>query len=137
MMHDCCFNRTIRTLLLSSVCSLIALPAIAQTPADNTKVNERDRAKGAVTADQQKETAGDRALAKKIRQSLMNDKSLSMYAHNIKIVARGGQVTLKGPVRSEDEKASIETKATEIAGAGHVTNQISVAPDATHNPPAR
>jgi osmotically-inducible protein OsmY len=124
-------------LLLSSLCSLVAVPAIAQAPADNTKVNQRDRADGAVTADQQKENASDLALVKKIRQSLMNDKSLSTYAHNVKVVAQGGQVTLKGPVRSEDEKKSVETKATKIAGAGRVTNEITVAPDAAHNPPAR
>jgi len=129
--------RITHALLLSSCCSLVALPAVAQTPADNTKVNQRDRADGAVTADQQKQNASDLALVKKIRQSLMNDKSLSMYAHNVKVVAQGGQVTLKGPVRSEDEKKSVETKATKIAGAGRVTNEITVAPDDAHNPPAR
>jgi hyperosmotically inducible periplasmic protein len=121
-------TRIIHSLLLTSACSLIALPAIAQTAPDNTKVNTRDRAKDAVTADQQKENAADRDLVKKIRQSIMKDKSLSTYAHNVKVVSQGGQVTLKGPVRSEDEKRSVEAKATEIAGAGHVTNEITVAP---------
>lgn len=134
MTHHGRFTRITHALLLSS---LVALPAVAQTPADNTKVNQRDRADGAVTADQQKENASDRALVKKIRQSLVNDKSLSMYAHNVKVVAQGGQVTLKGPVRSEDEKKSVEAKATKIAGAGRVTNEITVAPDDAHNPPAR
>jgi len=131
------FTRVTHAVLLSSLCSLFALPAVAQTPADNTKVNKRDRADGAVTADQQKENASDRALVKKIRQSLVSDKSLSMYAHNVKVVAQGGQVTLKGPVRSEDEKKLVETKATKIAGAGRVTNEITVAPDTEHKPPAR
>ena len=131
------FTRVTHAVLLSSLCSLFALPAVAQTPADNTKVNQRDRADGAVTADQQKENASDLALVKKIRQSLMNDKSLSMYAHNVKVVAQGGQVTLKGPVRSEHEKRSVEAKATKIAGAGRVTNEITVAPDTEHKPPAR
>jgi len=131
------FARITHALLLSSLCSLVAVPAIAQAPADNTKVNQRDRADGAVTADQQKENASDLALVKKIRQSLMNDKSLSTYAHNVKVVAQGGQVTLKGPVRSEHEKKSVEAKATKIAGAGRVTNEITVAPDDAHNPPAR
>jgi len=96
-----------------AVVSLLLVPVLpaAQTPADNTKVNTRDRAKGAVTADQQKDNASDLALVKKIRQSLVSDKSLSMYAHNVKVVAQGGQVTLKGPVRSEDEKKLVETKA--------------------------
>lgn len=137
MTHHDRFARITHALLLSSICSLVALPAVAQAPADNTKVNQRDRADGAVTADQQKENASDLALVKKIRQSLMNDKSLSMYAHNVKVVAQGGQVTLKGPVRSEHEKKSVEIKATKIAGAGRVTNEITVAPDDAHNPPAR
>ena len=135
-MHTRRITRAINTLLLSGACSLIAAQAVAQQPApDNTKVNKADRAKGAVTADQQNENAADRELAKKIRQSVVDDKSLSTYAHNVKIVAQDGQVTLKGPVRSEAEKTSIAAKATEIAGAGKVTNEITVAPaDAPKKP---
>ena len=114
--------------------SLAVLPAFAQTAPDNTKVNTRDRAAGAVTADQQKENARDIDVAKRIRQSVVNDKSLSTYAHNVKIVAQGGQVTLKGPVRTEEEKRSIEAKATEIAGAGRVTNAITVTPSTAKSP---
>jgi hyperosmotically inducible periplasmic protein len=110
-----------------AVCALTTLPAGAQTPADNTKVNTRDRAKGAQTADQQKNDVGDRDLTQKIRQAVMDDKSLSSYAHNVKIITQAGHVTLKGPVRSLDEKRAIAAKATEIAGADHVTNQLSVA----------
>ena len=95
---------------------------------DNTKVNQRDRAQGAVTADQQKENAGDRELTQKIRRALMNDKTLSSYAHNVKVVSQGGHVTLKGPVRTEAEKKSVEAKATEVAGEGHITSEISIAP---------
>ena len=106
-----------------------AVPAVAQTPADNTKVNERDRSKNATTADQQKENASDRDLTQKIRRSVMDDKTLSTYAHNVKIVAQDGQITLKGPVRTEQEKKTIEAKAIEVAGAGRVTNEISIAPE--------
>ena len=105
--------------------------AVAQTPADNTKVNTRDRAKGAVTADQQKENTSDRKLTQEIRRALIQDKSLSTYAHNVKVIAQGGQVTLKGPVRSEEEKQTVESKAVSVAGAGHVTNQMSIAPGKT------
>ena len=105
-----------------------AFSAGAQTPPDNTKVNKRDRAKGAATADQQKENAGDREITQKIRQAIMDDKTLSTYAHNVKIIAQDGQVTLKGPVRTEEEKKIVEAKATEVAGEGHVVNQMSVAP---------
>src|ERR1700680_4148347 len=121
-------RRILRAIVVISVL-LAPVSALAQTPADNTKVNTRDRAKGAVTADQQKENASDRELTQNIRRALMQDKALSSYAHNVKIVAQGGQVTLKGPVRNEDEKQTVETKAAEVAGAGNVTNQMSVVPD--------
>ena len=124
----------VRAMCITGALTALAIPAIAQTAADNTKVNTRDRTKGAVTADQQKETAADREITKKIRQSLVSDKSLSTYAHNVKVVAQGGHVTLKGPVRSEDEKKVIEAKATEVAGAGKVTNEISIAPATTPKP---
>ena len=109
----------------------LAGSALAQTPADNTKVNTRDRSEGAVTADQQKENAADRTLTQKVRQSLMRDKSLSTYAHNVKIVSQGGEVTLKGPVRSDEEKQIIEAKAAEVAGTGHVRNELTIAPAKT------
>jgi osmotically-inducible protein OsmY len=100
----------------------------SQTASDNTKVNKQDRNPGAATADQQKENTSDREIASRIRRALMDDKGLSTYAHNVKVIAQEGQVTLKGPVRTEEEKQSVEAKATEVAGAGRVTNQISIAP---------
>lgn len=117
-----------RAALFVGVSMLVASPSIAQTPADNTKANAQDRSKGAVTADQQKENAGDRDIASRIRQSIVSDKSLSTYAHNVKVIVRDGRVTLKGPVRSKDERETVEMKAIEVAGSGHVTNQITIAP---------
>jgi osmotically-inducible protein OsmY len=112
--------------------SLFAMPAHRQDPQqpppDNTKNNKRDRDPSEPTADQQKMSAADRDLTKKIRRSIMSDKSLSTYAHNIKIIARDGKVTLKGPVRTLDDKSSIEAKAVAVAGDGNVTNEIEVAP---------
>ena len=94
---------------------------------DNTKVNKRDRNAGEATADQQKMNPADRALTRKIRRSIMADKSLSTYAHNIKIISQNGAVTLKGPVKSDDEKANIIAKAVAVTGsADKVTDQISV-----------
>jgi osmotically-inducible protein OsmY len=132
------YRRTGFALVLAGALSVPASTAGAQTqpptqpqtqaPADNTKVNQRDRAKGAVTADQQKENAADRELTQKIRRALMNDKTLSSYAHNVKVVSQDGHVTLKGPVRTEAEKKTIEAKAAEAAGEGHVTSEISIAP---------
>lgn len=102
------------------------LTAIAQEP-DNTKTNKQDREAGAPTADQQKNNVADRDLTKRIRQSIMSDKSLSTYAHNVKVISQNGLVTLKGPVRSEDEKAAIEAKALEVVGdKTKISNQMSV-----------
>jgi len=100
-----------------------------ETKPDNTKINKRDRDKTEPTADQQKENKTDRALAKNIRSAIMEDKSLSTYAQNIKVIAQNGTVTLKGPVHSDEEKRAIEAKATEIAGAGNARNEISVKGD--------
>ena len=57
----------------------------------------------------------------------MHDKTLSTYAHNVKIVSQDGHVTLKGPVRSDEEVKSVEAAATKVAGAGHVSNELTVA----------
>jgi hyperosmotically inducible periplasmic protein len=99
-----------------------------QPASDNTKTNQGDASKSATTADQQKMNPADRATTKQIRSALMDDKALSTYAHNIKIITRDGKVTLKGPVRTADEKSAIEAKATEVAGAGNVTNHLTIAP---------
>jgi osmotically-inducible protein OsmY len=100
-----------------------------QKAPDNTKVNERDRSKGEPTADQAKNTVNDREIMQKIRQAVMDDKTLSTYAHNVKIISQKGKVTLKGPVRSDEEKKSVEQKATDVAGAGNVTNEMTVKPE--------
>jgi osmotically-inducible protein OsmY len=95
---------------------------------DNSAVNKRDQNADQATADQQKMNATDRGITAKIRKSVMADKTLSTYAHNVKIISQNGVVTLKGPVRSDDEVKSIVAKATDIAGSpDKVINQLSVA----------
>jgi osmotically-inducible protein OsmY len=109
--------------------SLMAMPTPGkqdpQTPPDNTKQN-KDQTNP--TADQQKMNPSDRALTQKIRKAIHEDTTLSTYAHNIKIISQDGKVTLRGPVRSEDEKANIEAKAVAVAGQGNVTDQLEIAP---------
>ena len=99
-----------------------------QPAADNTKTNQRDNNKAEPTADQQKENQSDREMTRQIRKSIAQDKSLSTYAHNVKIISQGGMVTLKGPVRSDEEKSAIEAKAAEVAGKDKVTSQLEVKP---------
>ncbi len=96
---------------------------------DNTKVNKRDRAPSQPTADQAKETVPDRDIMQRIRKSIVADKSLSTYAHNVKVISQHGKVTLKGPVHTTEERSAIESKAVEVAGSGNVINQISVKGD--------
>ena len=129
-------NRSMRTLLLASSLLGSGTLLIAQqpadqnapVPADNTKVNQRDQNANQPTADQQKNDRSDRDITQQIRQAIVKDKSLSSYAHNVKVITQNGQVTLKGPVRSEDEKRSIEAKAVEIAGDNKVTNELEIQP---------
>jgi osmotically-inducible protein OsmY len=110
--------------------SLVAAPSPRyqdpQQPApDNTKQN---KSQTNPSADQQKMNAADRALTKKIRKAIHEDTALSTYAHNIKIISQDGKVTLRGPVRSDEEKTNIEAKAVAAAGQGNVTNELQVAP---------
>ncbi len=101
-----------------------------QAAPDNTAKNQRDRSKSEATADQQKENKSDRELSRQIRRALVEDKSLSTYAHNIKVIAQNGQITLKGPVKSDEEKQVVEAKAAQVAGgADRIKSEIEVAPN--------
>lgn len=121
------FSKNARVLLLSGL--FCAYPVIAfsqQTPAaDNTKSNDRA---SQTTADQQSNAASDRELTQSVRKAIMQDKTLSTYAHNVKVVSQDGQVTLSGPVHSEDEKQAIAAKAAEVAGKDKVVDELTVAP---------
>jgi hypothetical protein len=120
---------TFALLLPSLLLPVYAQSTDPQTKPDNTAVNKRDQSPGEATADQQKMNAADRALTAKIRKAVMADKSLSTYAHNVKIISQNGTVTLKGPVHSDDEVKSIIAKATEGAGSpDKIVNQMSVKP---------
>ena len=86
----------------------------------------RDRAPGAMTAGQQSSAKSDVELTREIRRSVVKDDALSMMAHNVKIISVNGSVTLRGPVKTEQEKTVIASKAQAIAGAGNVDNQLEV-----------
>jgi len=104
------------------VCLAAPLPrATAQAP-DNTGQN-KDQMQ---TADKQSNAKSDRDTTAKIRKEIMADKDLSTYAHNVKIVTINGAVTLKGPVKSDDEKAKIAEIAASVVSADKVTNEITV-----------
>jgi osmotically-inducible protein OsmY len=107
----------------------VVVGANAQNAPDNTRVNQRDRSPSETTADHAKNNLTDREIMQNIRKAVVADKSLSTYGHNAKIISEHGRVTLKGPVHSEEERRNIEAKATEVAGAGNVTNQLAVKGD--------
>lgn len=74
----------------------------------------------------QKMSKADRQLTAKVRRAVVSDKTLSVEAHNIHISAQNGTVTLTGSVKSDDEKKAVEDKATQIAGTGNVTSELTV-----------
>jgi hyperosmotically inducible periplasmic protein len=114
--------------LLGSVWVVAQTTTAQDAQADNTRVNQRDQNVNEPTADQQKDNRSDRDITQQIRKAIMNDKSLSTYAHNVKIVTQNGQVTLKGPVRSDEEKRTVEAKAAEVAGDNNVISKLDIKP---------
>ena len=99
----------------------------ADYPADNTGRNTRDRDDRTLTTEDQSESKADRELTQKVRQAVIDDDTLSMSAHNVKIITVDGVVTLRGPVESAQERHAVGAKAVKIAGAGKVKNQLEVA----------
>ena len=104
----------------------LSIAAVGFGQADNTKTNKRDGAGKGMTAEHQMENKSDLEITRKIRKSLTDDKSLSTYAKNVKIISRNGKVTLKGPVNSQEEKLKIEALAKDAAGAENVINEIEI-----------
>ena len=63
-----------------------------------------------------------------IRKEIVANETLSMNAHNVKIITVDGGVTLRGPVKTDGERTKIGALAEQVAGAGKVQNQLEVAP---------
>lgn len=100
--------------------------AAVSAPANNSGVNARDRSSQTTTPFDQPNDKADIKLAAAVRHAIVKNKSLSMSAHNVKLVAAGGVVTLRGPVDSADEKASVETVVQGVSGVSRVDNQLDV-----------
>lgn len=96
-------------------------------PADNTKINERDKDPGALTPGDQGESELDRTITQQIRQGVMKDDGLSITAKNVKIITVEGVVTLRGPVISAEERAAIERVVQGINGVKRIDNQLEIA----------
>jgi hyperosmotically inducible periplasmic protein len=123
-------NKQILLLMMAVLMCGLYSNVRAQTPSptapDNSGINVRDRSNDAVTAGEQSNSKQDLKLTAKIRRAIVKDKSLSTMAHNVKIVSLNGAVTLRGPVKSDEEKATIDAKAQAIAGTQKVDNQLEV-----------
>ena len=94
---------------------------------DNSGANVRDSSGETKTPMDQSENEADRTITQNIRRALTADDSLSTNAKNVKIVTNEGTVTLRGPVKSAEEKAEVEAKAKRIAGVKRVDNQLDIA----------
>ena len=113
----------------SSPADLSSAPSMDKTVApDNTKSNKQDPSNMNQTADSQMNNSTDMDITRRIRRGVSDDKTLSTYGHNVKIVSANGTVTLNGVVRTDAEKAAIGTKAASVVGNDHVVNEIKVAP---------
>lgn len=105
---------------------VIRCPQRKKRPRLTTQEQNRESGK---TADEQKENKADRELTPQIRKSLVDDKTLSMYAHNVKIIAINGVVKLRGSVRSEEERTAVEAKAKAVAGVTGRSQQTDGRPE--------
>ena len=123
------------TWLLLAVLAAGTPIAYAQTPdtgktatpdADNTQMNRADRKNAQPTAQNQSGAKADRELAAAVRKAIVRDKSLSTNAHNVKVIAKDGTVTLRGPVRSDDEKTKVSELTRHVEGVSNVDDQLLV-----------
>ena len=120
-------KRTLLALACLTAFGLAALTAddkIAEP--DNTATNQRDRSGETKTSGDQSNSSADLKTTQAIRQALMKDGGLSMTAKNIKIITASGQVTLRGPVKTAEEKARIDQLAKSAAGGAKIDNQLEV-----------
>jgi osmotically-inducible protein OsmY len=94
---------------------------------DNSGINERDRHDQTRTPFEQGNSTNDIRITREIRQYVVSrTNNFSVMAHNVKIITRNGQVTLRGPVQTQEEKSSIVQMARETAGENNVTDMLEV-----------
>jgi hyperosmotically inducible protein len=105
-----------------STVQAFAQTGTTQTAPDNSKQNKNQTQ----SADDQTNAKSDRLITQKVRKAIMADKTLSTYAHNVKIVTVNGAVTLKGPVQSEEEKQKVASEAANAVSADKITNELTV-----------
>lgn len=94
--------------------------------ADNTGVNKRDDGSTVTPADQGMNEK-DLAITVAVRKAVVAHKGLSTNAQNVKIIAKDGVVTLRGPVASESERSTIVSMAEQVPEVHTVVNHLEIA----------
>jgi hyperosmotically inducible periplasmic protein len=119
-------KRTLLALACVSAFSVVALAGNEKAKPDNTGTNERDRSGETKTSGDQSNSSADLKTTQAIRQALMKDGELSTTAKNIKVITANGHVTLRGPVKTAQEKAKIDQLAKSAAGGAQIDNQLDI-----------
>ena len=120
-------KKSVITLVCLSAFSLAVIAADDEkTKPDNTAVNTRDRSGETVTSGDQSNNPADLKITQAIRSALVKDGELSMTAKNIKVITANGQVTLRGPVQTPQEKTKISQIARSAAGGAQIVDQLDV-----------
>src|SRR6267143_1228312 len=120
-------KRTLLALACLTAFGLAALTADDKTAEpDNTATNQRDRSGETKTSGDQSNSSADLKTTQAIRRALMKDRELSTTAKNMKVVTANSHVTLRGPVKSAQEKAKIDQIARSAAGGSKIDNQLDV-----------
>jgi len=126
------------TLLLSSATAMAAdnathnasssaaMKGAVTKDADNTDLNNRDKSGETLTPQKQPNTESDIDVLAAVRSAIVDDSNLSVAAHNVKIVVIKGAVTLRGPVKSANEKSRVEELTRKVAGVVKIDNKLDI-----------
>ena len=113
-------------LAVTALGGLTACDRTSGAGADNTARSARDSTGKTVTPMDQSENEGDRSITQRVRKAVVDNDALSTNAHNVKIVAENGVVTLRGPVNTPQEKNTVVAAAEMTSGVKRVDDQLEV-----------
>ncbi len=131
-----------QAVLATSISLALALPAFAQgqsaspgasspsSPSPSGSAGMQSPGQMGKGMEDRATTDADRNLEQRIRQALSGDASLAAAVQKLHIeTAANGEVTLRGAVKTEKEKADIAAKVQQVAGVKKVNNQLQSASD--------
>lgn len=119
-------SQTCLALVVAAGLISVSSPALSAQDSATKPDNSAQNKKPGATSDNQPNASADRQLAATIRKAIIADKDLSTYAHNVKVVVSGGTVTLKGPVKSEDEKRKVNSDVASVADPSKIDDQLTI-----------